>query len=171
VETAEKMLTRQLSTAVRLQVAARGFLARRRLQKAHKQMRDREAALAVVAFAFDVEGCDLDSLDANCADPLMCPRVRMVSFPWMAYSNSAGAEVEEVSSSLSSTGTRCLAPQLSISDHREDVSAGLRRNCLQVVVPLHPSRSDGSMGSTWRMVPTVGESHKSLFHIKNNQIS
>jgi hypothetical protein len=28
-------------------------------------MRDREAALAVVAFAFDAEGCDLDSLDGQ----------------------------------------------------------------------------------------------------------
>jgi hypothetical protein len=27
-------------------------------------MRDREAALAAVAFAFDAKGCDLDSLDA-----------------------------------------------------------------------------------------------------------
>jgi hypothetical protein len=53
----------QLQAALRLQAAARGFLARRRLQKAHKQMRDREAALAAVAFAFDAKGCDLDSLD------------------------------------------------------------------------------------------------------------
>jgi hypothetical protein len=70
----------------------------------------------------------------------------MVFFLRMAYSNSAGAEVEEVSSSLSSTGTRYLAPQLSVSDHREDVSTGFRRDCLQVVVPLHPSRSDGLHG-------------------------
>jgi hypothetical protein len=55
--------TAQLQAALRLQAAARGFLARRQLQKAHKQMRDREAALAAVAFAFDAEGCDLDSLD------------------------------------------------------------------------------------------------------------
>jgi hypothetical protein len=81
----------------------------------------------------------------NCADPLLYPEVCMVFFLWMAYSNSAGAEVE-VSFSLSSTGTRCLAPQLSVSDHREDVSAGLRRDCLQVVVPLHPSPSDGLHG-------------------------
>jgi hypothetical protein len=53
----------QLQAVLRLQAAARGFLARWRLQKAHKQMRDREAALAAVAFAFDAEGCDLDSLD------------------------------------------------------------------------------------------------------------
>jgi hypothetical protein len=53
----------QHQAALRLQAAARGFLARQRLQKAHKQMRDREAALAAVAFAFDAEGCDLDSLD------------------------------------------------------------------------------------------------------------
>jgi hypothetical protein len=50
----------------------------------------------------------------NCADPLLYARV------W-------GAAVEE-SSSLSSTGTRSLAPQLSASGHREDVSVGLRRN-------------------------------------------
>jgi hypothetical protein len=53
----------QYQVALQLQVATRGFLARRRLQKPHKQMRDREAALAAVAFAFDAEGCDLDSLD------------------------------------------------------------------------------------------------------------
>jgi hypothetical protein len=55
--------TTQLQAALRLQAAARGFLARRRLQTTHKQMRDREAALAAVAFAVDAEGCDLDSLD------------------------------------------------------------------------------------------------------------
>jgi hypothetical protein len=48
---------------LRLQVATRGFLARQRLQKAHNQMRDREAALAAVDFAFNAEGRDLDSLD------------------------------------------------------------------------------------------------------------
>jgi hypothetical protein len=55
--------TEQLQAALRLQAAARGFLARRRLQKANKQTRDREATLAAVAFSFDAEGCDLDSLD------------------------------------------------------------------------------------------------------------
>jgi hypothetical protein len=53
----------RVSAVVRLQAAARVFLARRRLQKAHKQMRDREAPLAVVAF--DAKGCDLDSLDGQ----------------------------------------------------------------------------------------------------------
>jgi hypothetical protein len=53
----------QLQAVLRLQAAAHGFLARRRLQKAHNQLRDWEAALAAVAFAFDAEGCDLDSLD------------------------------------------------------------------------------------------------------------
>jgi hypothetical protein len=43
----------QLQASLRLQAATRDFLARRRLQKAHKQMRDREAALAAVAVAFD----------------------------------------------------------------------------------------------------------------------
>jgi hypothetical protein len=76
-------------------------------------------------------------------------------------------EVEEVSSSLSSTGTHCLAPQLSVSDHREDVSAGLRRDCLQVVVPCIPLVQMVSMGSRWRMVPTVGESD----NIKSESIS
>jgi hypothetical protein len=42
---------------------ARGFLAQRRLQKAQKKIRDQEVALAAVAFANDVEVCDLDSLD------------------------------------------------------------------------------------------------------------
>jgi multidrug resistance efflux pump len=53
----------QLQATLRLQAATRGFLARRRLQKAHEQMRDREAALAAAASTFDAEGCDLDSLD------------------------------------------------------------------------------------------------------------
>jgi hypothetical protein len=51
----------QHQAALRLQAAARGFL-ERRLQKAHKQMQDREAAFAVVTFTFVAEGCDLDSL-------------------------------------------------------------------------------------------------------------
>jgi hypothetical protein len=52
-----------------------------------------------------------------------------------------------VSPSLSSTGMRCLVPQLSVSDHREDVSIGLCRDyLLQVVVPLRPSRSDSLHG-------------------------
>jgi hypothetical protein len=53
----------QLQAMLRLQAATRGFLARRRLQKAHEQMRDREAALAAAASTFDAERCDLDSLD------------------------------------------------------------------------------------------------------------
>jgi hypothetical protein len=75
--------TVQLQVVLRLQAAARGFLARPRLQKAHKKMRDQEAALAAVAFAFDAEGCDLDSLVGyqqlcRSAD---VPRECMVSFP------------------------------------------------------------------------------------------
>jgi hypothetical protein len=106
---------------------------------------------------------------SNYADPLLCPRVRMVFFLQTTYSNSAGMVVGEVCSSLSPAGTDYLAPQFSDSDHREDVSVGLRRNCFQVVVPLRPSRSDGLHGSRWsysytcnfvmRMVPTIGESH------------
>jgi hypothetical protein len=119
----------QLQAVLRLQAAARGFLARRRLQKAHKQMQDQKAALAAVAFAFDAEGCDLESLDCNCADPLLCPRVRMVFFRQTAYSNSVGTVIGEVCSSLSPVRTRCLTPQLSVSDHCEDVSIGLRRDC------------------------------------------
>jgi hypothetical protein len=55
--------TAQLQAMLRLQAATRGFLARQRLQKAHEQMRDREAALAVAASTFNAEGCGLDSLD------------------------------------------------------------------------------------------------------------
>jgi hypothetical protein len=40
----------------------------------------------------------------------------------------------------------CLAPQLSVSDHHEDVFVGLRHNCFQVVVPLRPSHSYGFHG-------------------------
>jgi hypothetical protein len=81
----------------------------------------------------------------NCADPLLCPRVRMVSFPQTAY-NFVGTVVGEVCSSLSPAGTHCLAPQLSVSDHHEHISVGLRRDCLQVDVPLRPSHSDGLHG-------------------------
>jgi hypothetical protein len=75
--------TAQHPAALRLQVATRGFLARRRLQKAHKQMQDREAALVAVAFAFDAAGWTSTRLMAtnNSADLLLCPRVCMVSFP------------------------------------------------------------------------------------------
>jgi hypothetical protein len=57
--------------------------------------------------------------------------------------------VGEVCSSLSPAGTHCLAPQLSVSDHREDVSVGLRRDCFQVAVPLRPLIQIVSMGSRW----------------------
>jgi hypothetical protein len=57
-----------------------------------------------------------------------------------------GDSGREVCCSLSPVGTRCLAPQLSVSDHREDVSIGLHRDCLQVVVPLRLSRLDGLHG-------------------------
>jgi hypothetical protein len=53
----------QLQAVLRLQAAARGFLARQQRQKAHNKLRDREAALAAVTFAFDAEGWDVDSLD------------------------------------------------------------------------------------------------------------
>jgi hypothetical protein len=107
----------------------------------------------------------------------------MVSFPQTAYSNSVGTVVGEVCSSLSPAGTHCLAPQLSVSDHREDVYIGLRRDCFQVVVLLRSSRSDGLHGiqvvvhmqlrradGAYRQRVTQIKS-LSLFQIKNNQIS
>jgi hypothetical protein len=91
----------------------------------------------------------------------------MVSFPQTAYSNFAGTVVGEVCSSLSPAETHCLAPQLSVSDQREDVSVGLRRDCFQWLRPCAPLIQMVSMGSRWSctcnfvmwMVPTVGESH------------
>jgi hypothetical protein len=113
--------TTQLQAALRVQAAARGFLARRQLQTAHKHMRDREAALAAVASR---------SMATNsCVDPLLCPRVHMVFIPQTAYSNSAGTVVGEVCSSLSLAGTHFLAPQLSVSDHHEYVSVGICHDC------------------------------------------
>jgi hypothetical protein len=112
----------RVSVVVRLQAAARGFLARRRLQKAHKQMRDREAALAVVAFAFDAEGCDLDSLDGQLCRSADVSKGEHGVFPVDGVLQLRGMVVGEVCSSLSPAGTHCLAPQLSVSDHREDVS-------------------------------------------------
>jgi hypothetical protein len=70
----------------------------------------------------------------------------MVPFSQTAYSNSTGMVVGEVCSSLSPTGTHYLAPQLSVSVHRKDVSVGLRRDCFQVAVLLRSSRSDGLHG-------------------------
>jgi hypothetical protein len=60
--------------------------------------------------------------------------------------NSAGTMVGEVCSSLSLAGTHFLTPQLSVSDHHEDVSVGIHRNCFQVAVPQRPSRSYGLHG-------------------------
>jgi hypothetical protein len=83
-----------------------------------------------------------------------------------------------VCSSLSPAGTHCLAPQLSVSDHREDVSIGLRRDCFQVVVPFRWSPWDP--GGRTRATSSYGwclssRSHTikslSLFHIQNNQIN
>jgi hypothetical protein len=104
----------------------------------------------------------------------------MVSFPQTAY-NFVETVVGEVCSSLSPTGTHCLAPQLSVSDHHEHVSVGLRRDCFQVVMPLRPSRSDGLHGiqvvvhmqlrhadGAYRRGVTLKS--LSLFQIKNNQI-
>jgi hypothetical protein len=82
----------------------------------------------------------------NCADLLLCPRVRKVFFLQTVYSNSMGMVVGEVCSSLSPAGTHCLVPQLSVSDNREDVSIGLCRDSFQVVVPVRSSRSDGLHG-------------------------
>jgi hypothetical protein len=49
----------QLQAVLRLQAAVRSFLARRQLQKAYNQLRDREAALVAIAFAFNAEGCNM----------------------------------------------------------------------------------------------------------------
>jgi hypothetical protein len=93
-----------------------------------------------------------------------------------------GAVVGEVCSSLSPAGTHCLAPQRFVSDHREDVSVGLRRDCFQVAVPLHSSCSDGLHGiqvvvhmqlrhADGAYCQGVTIKSLSLFQIKNNQIS
>jgi hypothetical protein len=74
----------QVQVVLRLQAAAHDFVAWRRLQKAYKQMQDREAVLAAVAFAFDAEWYATSTRSMatnNCVDQLLCPRVRMVSFP------------------------------------------------------------------------------------------
>jgi hypothetical protein len=111
-------------------------------------MQDREAAFAVVTFAFDAEGCDLDSLDAYqqlCQSAAVSRGAHGV-FPAGGVFPLCGDGGREVYCSLSPAGTHCLAPHLSVSDHREDVSVGLRRDCLQVVVPLRLSRLDGLQG-------------------------
>jgi hypothetical protein len=69
-----------------------------------------------------------------------------VFIPRTTYSNFAGTVVGEVCSSLSLEGTHFLTPQLSVSDHHEDISIGIRRDCFEVVVPLRPSRLDGLHG-------------------------
>jgi hypothetical protein len=104
----------------------------------------------------------------------------MVSFPQTAYSNFVGTVVGEVCSSLSPAETHCLAPQLSVSDQREDVSVGLRRDCFQWLRPYAPLIQMVSMGSRWSYtcnlrwcLPSGSHTIKSLslFQIKNNQIS
>jgi hypothetical protein len=70
----------------------------------------------------------------------------MVFFLQTAYSNSAGTVVGEVCSSLSPAGTHCLVPQLSVSNHREDVSFGVCRDCFQMAVPVRSSHSYGFHG-------------------------
>jgi hypothetical protein len=87
-----------------------------------------------------------------------------------------------VCSSLSPAGTHYLAPQLSVSDHHEHVSVGLHLDCLEVAVPLRPSRSHGLHGiqvvvhmqlrhadGAYRRGVTLKS--LSLFQIKNNQMS
>jgi hypothetical protein len=146
-------------------------------------MRDREAALAVVAFTFGADGCDLDSLDGY---QQMC-RAAAVSkgahgvFPADGVLQLCGDGGRGGVFLLSPAGTHCLAPQLSVSDHHEDVFVGIRRDCFQVVVPMRPSRSDGlhkiqgsyTCNFVMRMVPTGSHTIKILspFPIKNNQIS
>jgi hypothetical protein len=117
----------RVSAVVRMQVVARSLLAQR-CRRCAGRCGTRRRPWQRLPSMHRAATSTRWTASNNCADPLLYPRVCMVFFLWMAYSNSARAEVEEVSSSLSSTGTRCLAPQLSASGHREDVSVGLRRN-------------------------------------------
>jgi hypothetical protein len=92
--------------------------------------------LAAVTFTFDAEGCDLNSLDGYqqlCQSAAVSKGAHGV-FPTDGVFQFCGDSGRGVCFSLLAVG--CLAPQLSVSDHREDISVGLRRDCFQVVVPL-----------------------------------
>jgi hypothetical protein len=111
-------------------------------------MRDQEAALAAVAFAFDAEGCDLDSLvgyQQLCRSADVSKGAHGV-FPVDDVLQLYGDGGRGAVFLLVTAGKHYLAPQFSVSDHREDVSVGLRRDCFQVAVLLHSSRSDGLHG-------------------------
>jgi hypothetical protein len=93
--------------------------------------------------------CDLDSLDGYqqlCRSVVVSKGAHGV-FPvdgvLQLYGDGGRGGV---CSSLSPAGTHCLAPQLFVSDHREDVSVGLRHDCFQVAMPLRRSRSYGLHG-------------------------
>jgi hypothetical protein len=161
--------------------SAHGFLARRRLQKAHKKMQDREAALAAVTFTFDAEGCDLNSLDGYqqlCQSAAVSKGAHGV-FPTdgvfqFCGDSGRGGVFLLVSSGVPSASAFRLRP--SRGHLRWSSSRLLPSGCAPLVQMV-------SMGSRWsytcnfvmRMVPTVGESHdknsESFYQIKNNQIS
>jgi hypothetical protein len=126
MEPAGKMLTCKVSAAMRLQAAARGLLARRRLQEMRQPMH--EATLSTVDLSSAKR--DLAPWDAtsNRADPLLSSGTSMVFFPLATTSNSAAAAGESLPY-LSPAGTHCLAPPPhSVADRREDVSAGRYRD-------------------------------------------
>jgi hypothetical protein len=128
---------------LRLQAAVHSFLARRWLQKAQKKMRDQEAALAVVAFAFNAEGCDLDSLDGYqqlCQSDVVSKGAHGV-FPADGVLQLCGDGGREgVFLLVSSGGALPSASQLS-------VSIGLHRDCFQVVVPLRETNRISADGN------------------------
>jgi hypothetical protein len=111
-------------------------------------MQDWEAAFAAITFAFDVEGCNLHSLNVywQLCQSAAVSKGAHGGYPQTAYSNSLETVEGELCCSLSPAGTHCLAPQLSMSDQRDVVSVGVRRDFLQVVVPLRLSRLDGLHG-------------------------
>jgi hypothetical protein len=113
-EPAGKMLTCKVSTAVRLQAAARGLLARRRLQEMRQPMH--EATLATV---------DLSSAKHDLApwDGHQQPRR-----PAAVFRHEHGVFLARNDLQLCGNRGRGVAPLFVTAGRREDVSAGRYRD-------------------------------------------
>ena len=109
-----------MSAVVRLQAAARGLLARRRLQEMCQPMH--EVTLATVDLSTAEHNLALWDGHQQARQPATIFQHEYGVFLHAATSNSVAAVVMEPLPSLSSAGTHCLAPPHSATGHREDVS-------------------------------------------------
>ena len=112
-----------MSEAVRLQAAARGLLARRRLHEMRRQMH--EASLTAINLGKGGRVLALpDGHQQSRGSAAVYMREQgVVSAVGVGNLQLYGSNGREVVRSLSSAGTHCLVPPLSATDRREDVSA------------------------------------------------